>query len=236
MEPKTYHKIELAPLPVSLSLSFSLTMKNNGNLGYCSDWLNQLIRSTVILILLILVTFCPLADSRAEPTRAMASAAPSNQKFAHSPTKATALPDPGQPTLLTVTLNGSRDMKGRMHLFLVSDGILVDVPVKRLYLNENDYATFEYDITAPWIEMAYQFIFQGSDGSAQASPRYSVKRGCIPSIDLTKLESAVVAGKELGAVEKMQKLVENAKGLEKDLGFYNHIISTLEKISAEVPQ
>jgi len=156
------------------------------------------------------------------------SGTPSSKPVAliHVPPKPEAFPYPGQTMNLVVRLNNTRNTGQKMRLLLVKDGRLMNIPPQEGFLNEHDQPTYEIPVPAPIAEMVYQFILPNPDGSTLISPRYSIRRNCIPNIDLAGTEPAA----EVQGIERLQNLVNQAKDLENDLATYDRIAKVLEQI------
>lgn len=150
----------------------------------------------------------------------------------HTAPRASELSDPGRDLKLSFSVKGLRKLDLRTKLWLVSDGRMIDAPLQRSYIDEYDRAAFEFATFAPLAEISYQFLIYPEADSAQASQRYSVRRSCLPQVNLTA--DVPPAGDDTKAEQRMLQLLDQAKGLEKDLSDFERAVGLLQEIKKEL--
>lgn len=128
--------------------------------------------------------------------------------------------------VLSAELQHTRDVDRGVRLLLVRDGRVVDVPILRSYLNEKDRPTYEYKLLAPLAEISYQFFLADASGSAVTTPRYTVRRKCLPSLKLTSTKSD--GDSEQG--QKAAALAAKAEALDQEIKQYDSAIAALDEL------
>ena len=146
------------------------------------------------------------------------------------------LPTPGKVMVLDFSVEGQRDLELRAQALVTRDGKLMIVPVSRVFLNENDQATYEFNVYAPLAEMSYFFVLYPRDGTVPTSSRrYAIRRSCLPNLELTQL-TPPQPDKQSGELERMRELLTQARGLEVDLENYENALKLLKEINSGVPE
>ena len=137
------------------------------------------------------------------------------------------LPAPGMPFVVKVKLSNTRETERRLRAFVVRDGRITDVPPLKSYLDEYDMPTYEIQLHAPFAELSYQFVLYNPDGTFTSTPRFSVRRPCIPFVDpnTIKLES-----KNQGEA-RLESLVRLARSLESEVASYDVANKLVEELS-----
>ncbi len=137
------------------------------------------------------------------------------------------LPAPGTPFIVKVKLSNTRETERRMRAFVVRDGRVTDIPPLKAYLDEYDMPTYEIQMHAPFAELSYQFVLYNPDGTFTSTPRFSVRRPCIPFVDpdTIKLES-----KNQGEA-RLESLVRLARSLESEVAAYDVATKLVEDLS-----
>ena len=150
--------------------------------------------------------------------------------ISHISPKPDELPYPGQKFKIRVQLKGTKETERQLRIIFIKDGSLIDMSSFNAELNEHDVPTYEISLHAPLAEMVYQFMLYNPDGSALSSPRYSVRRNCIPNVELAQGE----VKPEIVGVERLQKLVNEAKHLEQDLAGYEQVLNLLDGLQKQL--
>lgn len=172
---------------------------------------------------LLLASILPLIPA-AEAAEGASKARPI--KITHIAPRAKDLPAPGAPLKLSLQLEGVRDTERTVTAVVVQDGVMTKVAATGGFLNEYERPAFELALTAPLAELSYQFIVHSPDGTVTPSVRYSVRRPCLPEINLTKLDLPP----EASGKERLTALVDSARGLEQDLDSYERALKTLGQL------
>lgn len=172
------------------------------------------IKHILLTILLIVLPQLAFADSKTE--------------ILHSPLKSGELPRPGEPFDITVYLKNTRDFESKLKTIVIRDGELMELPQIEGMLDINDTPKYSHTFYAPKYEISYQFILQTKDGLV-SSPRYQIKRSCVPSTELTKAPDKKDSNEFLS-------LVTASQGLDRDIKGYNitlNVLTSLQKILGE---
>ncbi|RMG45273.1 MAG: hypothetical protein D6719_00445 [Candidatus Dadabacteria bacterium] len=144
----------------------------------------------------------------------------------HRPIGAENLPHPGNPISLLATLTGTGSVNLDVRALVVSDGRFVEVPFKKSFLDEYDRPVYQFDFVAPLTDMSYRFILKTSGDKIISSPRYEIRRKCVPKISL----ASFAAPKNPTEEERIKKLVREATFLEKDIRNYEAAVKLIEEL------
>ncbi|RIL11350.1 MAG: hypothetical protein DCC75_02505 [Proteobacteria bacterium] len=106
----------------------------------------------------------------------------------------------------------------------------MEVAARDAFLDEYDRPTYQIPVPAPLAELAYQFTLVNPDGSFTTSKRFSARRSCLPSVELSNPKAI----ESLEGTERMTALIEQAKSLENDLIGYQRVMELLESIDKAV--
>lgn len=136
------------------------------------------------------------------------------------------LPMPGAPFVVKAKLSNTKDTERRLRAFIVRDGRVTDVAPLKAYLDANDEPTYEIQMYAPLAEISYQFVLYNPDGTFSTSQRISVRRPCVPYIDLTKLK---LEPKSQGEA-RLETLIKLSRGLEREISSYDVSLKVLEDL------
>jgi hypothetical protein len=140
---------------------------------------------------------------------------------------------PGTPFTVKVKLGNTRDTERRLRAIVVRDGRLADVPpLKAAYLDEYDQPTYELQIFSPLAELSYQFVLYNPDGTFSTTPRHTVRRQCIPFIDI---EQITLEPKSQGEA-RLDALVKLSRGLEREVAAYDTAVKLLQGMSERFKQ
>lgn len=143
------------------------------------------------------------------------------------------LPLPGTPFTVKVKLGNTRDTERRLRAIVVRDGRLADVPpMKAAYLDEYDQPTYELQIFSPLAELSYQFVLYNPDGTFSTTPRHTVRRQCVPFIDIEKI---TLEPKSQGEA-RLDALVKLSRGLEREVAAYDTAVKLLQSMSEKFKQ
>ena len=148
----------------------------------------------------------------------------------HTPKKAEELPHPGQDITLIAKLTGTRDTSLKLAAALVKDGRFMQVNATEAYLNEYDQPTYEITFPAPVAEMSYQLVIFSPDGTASMSPRYVVRRTCLPNVQLASPEIA----EHLQGFKLLERLFSESVNLEHDLAGYERAMTLVDELQKKV--
>ena len=167
-------------------------------------------------------------------TRSFAADPLPNQKpelhLTHQPLAEKDLPFPGNPLTLTAYLKRDPSTANlRMRGLIVRDGRLIDLQSAAPSIDKNDRVFFSLEVPSPAIELSYQFLFYYPDGKSRVSEQFSIRRSCIPKIQLTKVQSTETVGRD-----DIPKLMEQSTGLQRELELYERAIVLLEQIKKTV--
>lgn len=143
----------------------------------------SLARNRIFLVLALVASSLAFGALTA-PTLYAADSAPAI-KVLSAAIKPEQLPDPGVPMIIKARVINSKALDRTVRAMIVRDGRLVEVPMIKSYLNENDLATFEFPVTAPLAELTYKFIAYDNERPAFVSPEYIVRRPCLPALEPT---------------------------------------------------
>jgi hypothetical protein len=113
-----------------------------------------------------------------------------------------------------------------MRVAISKDGRFMELAAKEAYLDKRDRPIYEFTVPAPIAEMTYQMFVVQSDGDILTSPRFAVRRTCIPNIGLALGQ---VAG-DVQGVERLRKLVDESKSLDNDLQGYQEVLKLLGQL------
>jgi len=144
----------------------------------------------------------------------------------HQQLTAAELPAPLQPFSLEVTLRGIRDIGLDIRAYVVRDGRVMDLFPVESSLSDYGDAVYRFDMSAPIAETSYQFILSRGDGTFEISQRYSIRRNCIPDLNLTVLDSE----NSTTGQERLIALLQQTKGLERDIEQYERASQILQDI------
>ena len=142
------------------------------------------------------------------------------------------LPMPGTPFIIKAVLSNTKDTERRMRAFIVRDGRVSDVAPLKAYLDENDQPTYEIQMHAPLAELSYQLVLYNPDGSFSVSRRISVRRPCVPYIDLSKIK---LEPKSQGEA-RLETLIKLSRGLEREVSNYDVALKILEDLNERLKQ
>ena len=140
------------------------------------------------------------------------------------------LPLPGQPLTLSAQLINSKDVTLPMRALVSIDGKLMDIPVTDAELNKFDYPEYLLKVHSPRSEITYQFILSEDEESVLFSDRYSVRRECV--IEEVTVDPEVAT--DLKRQERLDTLVQVAKGLKREINAYNEAKRLLDELQKHV--
>lgn len=150
--------------------------------------------------------------------------------FEHTPASED-LPDPGLPMKLVVRLTNTDEFSRRMRMIANIDGQVSDIPVTTSYLNRFDHPEYSVEIFAPRHQISYQFFLELTPGGIQIpSPRYSMKRDCLPEV----LDVDPNAKIEEQGTDKLNILNRQAASLQREIGVYDNILRVLTRLREEM--
>ena len=128
--------------------------------------------------------------------------------------------------LLVAELQQTRDVDRDVRLLLVRDGRLIDVPLSRSDLTERDHPVYEFQFLAPIAEISYQFFLSDPSGNAVSTPRYTLRRKCVASTQLT--DPAVNADAEQS--QKIAEFMAKSESLEQEIKQYEGATQALVEL------
>jgi len=144
----------------------------------------------------------------------------------HQPPSVKELPYPGQTLELSAKLTNTRSTEGQMLVALVKDGRNMQILARPGYLNERDQPTYEFEFPSPTTEVDYQLLLQLPDGSVVASPKYAMRRSCIPNVQLAPSEIS----QDAQGSERLRQLVVQMNQLGDDLRSYDKALQLLQRL------
>lgn len=136
------------------------------------------------------------------------------------------LPPPGARMKLSFQLSNSREITHRVNALVTLDGRLLNIIGDDGYLNEYDNPTFEIVTNSPIAEIAYQLVVRATDGSLIVSPRYTVRRACVPTLDLTPDRIP----REVQGNARLTTLVEKTRALEREMAYYESALRDVSEL------
>lgn len=184
-------------------------------------------RCAVVAPLLVSGSIALAQDSTTTPT-----ATPPPIEFIHQPAQAAQLPPPGQPLSLTVQLKNSRDPERRLRMLAAVDGEFVDVFVDGGTLNEFDQPVYKIETFSPLAQISYQFVMRTDDGGVVSSPRFVIRRPCIPNVSLVDLKAPADGSGDA----RLALAVERAQRLEGEIASYETLLSLVNQIKERLNQ
>lgn len=146
--------------------------------------------------------------------------------FLHEPPKEDALPYPGQSMTISAGLSNTRETRHPLKAVISRDGRFMEVPAKEAYLDKFDRPIYEISFPAPVAEVSYQLFVVAGEEDVLASPRYIVRRSCIPQVSLATGE----VPSSVQGTERLQKLIEESRALENDLKGYEESLELIEEL------
>jgi hypothetical protein len=182
--------------------------------------LSSLLSPKVSAVICGLLLFCMFA------LESLAQSSTGNPTLSHTPPYGTDLPFPGKLMSLEAKLLNTKQTNRKLRVLIVRDGRLLDLSTDGALLNERDIPTYKFTIYSPLAEISYQFILYNPDGTVTTSRRYSVRRDCLPNVELT----GVKPDSELSADEKIAALAHQSRGLDRDLEAYERALGLLEEL------
>lgn len=183
----------------------------------------------LIIIAPVLVTLLGAGELTAQQATAKGK---SLMRLVHSAPKVEELPLPGRPLTLNVRLSGTKNTDLKLRTLVVRDGRTIDTFAPSAELNERDEPVYRISTYSPLAELSYQFVLYRENGSIEASPRYRIRRPCLPNVELTSTEKVGEGSGEARVVA----LVEQAKGLDRDLEAYERALLILDEIKTLVKE
>ncbi len=139
------------------------------------------------------------------------------------------LPDPQAPLLLQLKLKNVKDLLRPVRAIAINDGRILETPIYKSFLDERDVPTYQFEVPSPIAEISYQFFVIDEKLGALSTELHTVRRSCLPSLDLTSIElpsgiqpddklkilfsKATLVGEELKQYENILKIVDRVKGL-----------------------
>lgn len=149
--------------------------------------------------------------------------------FHNPPFQEEALPPVGTKFIVSVNILNSESLEGEMRMVGSRDGLVLDVPVQRIFLNTHDRPEYNFELYAPQTEMTYHFIYYPIDHQPIMSENFSLQRDCRPAPALTNLEQEISAGGQ----ERLNDIVFRARSLEKDINAYSEVTNLLKQLKDE---
>jgi len=144
----------------------------------------------------------------------------------HQLPSATTLPAPLHPLELEVTLRRTRDIGLKLRAFVVRDGKVMDTAPVSSYLSDHGEAVYKFSLSAPVTELSYQFFLAREDGTFETSERYAIRRNCRPNVSTIKLTD----NENITGQEKLLALLQQTRGLERDIQNYDRTSQLLQDI------
>lgn len=181
----------------------------------------------ILAVSVALLTLCTSAHAQATKD-AKAPLLP--VQIIHTPPKADVLPYPGQPVELRVLLANTRDFRDRLRVFTVMDGSYLEIAPTKSYLNEYDQPTYDVTLISPIGEVSYFFTLQLSDGRIVSSPKYTIRRSCLPNVEAAEL----IDISNLEARNQLLPLLEQSNALNNDLNSLERAISLVQEITTRI--
>lgn len=191
----------------------------------------MIVRAIICSCVIILVAAAPALLAQDIIQEVTAPSSP----ILHQAPQLSEIPAPGKIITLNMMLKDQRDLDLRVEILVTRDGKLMALPYSRSYLNEQDFATYEFNIYAPLAEASYLFVVYPRDSEPRTSRKYVIRRACLPKVDLTQL-TPPLPDSQKGELDRMRELLDQAKGLETDLENYETALKLVKEIKAGVTQ
>jgi hypothetical protein len=150
----------------------------------------------------------------------------------HQAPRARNLPAPGMKVTLKIAIkDADRRTQFNPIASAVIDGRLTTLPLVRSYIDEHDLAAYDFEAFSPLAAMSYQFVLQKEKEVLDVSKRFHITRQCIPPIDITTVRTDDPTF-VVSAQERLEEMLRESRGLERDLQNYETAITLLNGIEA----
>lgn len=146
--------------------------------------------------------------------------------IAHKELTSADLPDPEVPMVIRFSLSNTRELERTVRALIVKDGRLIEIPLLKSYLNQRDWPTYEFQLNAPLVELNYQFVAYDGRGGAIVSNRYSVRRACLPALQLTDISNDPTKNPD----EQLKILFDRSVRLSEEIEQYEQSLKTLDSL------
>lgn len=137
---------------------------------------------------------------------------------------------PGQPIVLTVALANTRNLHYQLRAAVVSDGRYLDITPPEAKPDIQDRPTWNVEVSAPLAELAYQFVITSPEGTGATSVRYSVRRSCIPNVEVADIGPHP----EIAGYDSLQKMYTESQNLEADIAGFERALDLIGQIQKAV--
>jgi len=127
---------------------------------------------------------------------------------------------------LSFQLRNTREITQTVNALVTLDGRLMNILGGEGYLNEYDNPTFEVVTNSPAAEIAYQLIVRSPNGTYTVSPRYAVRRTCVPKLDLT----AATIPRDVPGNDRLKALVETTRALEREMAYFDSALRDIAEL------
>jgi hypothetical protein len=154
--------------------------------------------------------------------------------LSHEAPLAQVLPFPGQKIILKVTLQNTKAPAKELRTFVSVDGRALELPAPKNNYDTGDRPTYEIEAFAPLAELAYHFVATLENGTVITSPRYMVRRDCIPSS--AGAENKNELSPQSPASDRVRALLIQSESLGNDLASVDsaiQLISSLQEALAK---
>lgn len=177
---------------------------------------------TIALIAVLVCLSAALQRARADD--------PTSLHLAHDPRGVQHLGHPGEKLKIEVVLEGTKKTDFPIRMFAVRDGRFVNLVPDRVFHNVLDQPTYEFSLYSPVVELVYQFALFRPDNFLSLTPRFVLRRPCIPDLDLTKLNRTPSPNYS----EEIRSLAREAESLKVDNAGYDELEKLLAKLQKEL--
>jgi hypothetical protein len=153
-------------------------------------------------------------------------------RIGHTPLRSNQLPEPGTAITLSFIPDALPGVIARERLLVIRDGKMLDVPLVEGPIEGKDQLAHNAIVHAPLAELSYQALITLADGTVVTSPRYTLKRNCLPNIALATLDDP----QESSVKERLERYVIQARELERELTQYDIAIGLVESLLGQMKE
>lgn len=184
--------------------------------------IDQILRATLAFCLLML-----------SPSFLHAQTSKKGQQITinHTAMKPGELPYPGAELRISVTLGNTRNSQLILKGFFVKDGKVMEQDLDYFSTDNREQLVYSTTITSPLAELNYQFVLMDKGQVLSSSPRYTLRRQCLPDVSGVALDDT--GTQDLNVVERLQlqasKIQDEVQNFEKALSILDELKVLTEK-------
>lgn len=137
------------------------------------------------------------------------------------------IPPPGAPMSFEVELVNSPEARRPLRMYAVRDGRAIEATIAEATYNSKERPTYTFEISAPIVEIRYQFFLGEPPAPADdkaprsetviESPEYTLQRPCVPASALHNVTTSETATKEiLDASQDLKSIIIKSRQIEEE--------------------